>query len=209
MEKKVARVGEVAGRHARTMGPWAALALAGLAACPAAWADDTGDAPAEATLVADARTGQRPLRMEVQTSALPRFESQEGGFQAPRVDFSLFPSQRARFAAVVGMSGFGPRQPNGIGFAPQSPSFDLGVRWTHKQIDVTAWRRVNAADDAYSAIMERQAVYGARVEMNIKPAQPSLFGLDKGFLGMQLESGARISVKRKNGGPMIYYRQTF
>jgi hypothetical protein len=35
------------------------------------------------------------------------------------------------------------------------------------------------------------------------------FSLDHGFIGLQLESGARISVKRKDGHPMIYYRTTF
>jgi hypothetical protein len=209
MEKKVASAGGYAGHGARTIGTSAALVLATVAGCPAAWANDTGEQAAEATVIAQARTDQRPMRLELQTRDLPRLDPQDTGFLAPRVDLSLFPGRSSRFGAVLGLSGFSPRQPNGLGLAPQAPSFDLGVRWTHKQIDVTAWRRVNAADDAYSQIMLRQPVYGARVEMNITPAKPNLFGLDKGFLGMQLESGARISVKRKNGGPMLYYRQTF
>ena len=45
--------------------------------------------------------------------------------------------------------------------------------------------------------------------MNLAPARKRGFALDKGFIGLQLESGARISVKRKDGKPMIYYRSTF
>jgi hypothetical protein len=32
---------------------------------------------------------------------------------------------------------------------------------------------------------------------------------DLGFIGLQLEGGARISIKRKHGGPMVYYRTSF
>jgi hypothetical protein len=91
---------------------------------------------------------------------------------------------------------------------------DLGVRWTQRlqsqrQIDVTAWRRLTGPDDAYSLIQMRQPVYGARVEMNLAPASKSGFALDRGFIGMQLEGGARITVKRKDGRPMVYYRTSF
>lgn len=210
--EKVAKAGANAGDGARATGPWAAVALASLVACPAAWAEGTGEAPMDAAMAAEARTEQRSVRLEVQTTALPRFEAQDSGFQSPRVDFTLFPGRHARFGAVVGLSNIGPRQPNALalGFAPPAPSFDLGVRWTHKQIDVTAWRRMNTADDAYSQIMQQQQpVYGARVEMNITPAKPKLLGIERGFLGVQLQGGGRIGIRRKNGGPMIYYRQTF
>ena len=32
---------------------------------------------------------------------------------------------------------------------------------------------------------------------------------DLRFIGLQLEGGARISIKRKYGGPMVYYRTSF
>jgi hypothetical protein len=68
---------------------------------------------------------------------------------------------------------------------------------------------MTAADDDYSLAQMREPVYGARVEMNLAAARKSGFALDRGFLGFQLESGARISVKRKDGRPMIYYRSAF
>lgn len=202
---------KVAGRWEKAPIRWNAAVLAMLVTSPVAWAQDASLAPGEA-VAAEARA-EAPLRVQVQTSALPRLESHDSGFQAPRVDVSLFPANSRGVGAVVGMSGFSARQPLPLGLAPTPPSLDFGVRWSHKlqsqnQIDITAWRRMNTADDAYSLIQARQPVYGARVEMNLK-SSTGILALDRGFVGMQLQSGARISIKRKNGGPMLYYRTTF
>jgi hypothetical protein len=172
--------------------------------CPA-WAQEAG----QPTTVA---RNDVPVRMEVQASALPRLEAQDGGFQAPRVDVSLFPANAGGMGAVFGMSGFAIKQPMPVGLAPNRPSVDVGVRFTHKlqslnQIDVTAWRRMNTPDDAYTLIQVREPVYGARVEMNIKPS--SVIAFDRSSIGLQLEGGGRISIKRKNGGPMVYYKTAF
>jgi len=43
--------------------------------------------------------------------------------------------------------------------------------------------------------------------MKLESAKP--FAVEKGFVGLQLESGAKISIRRKNGGPMVYYRNSF
>jgi hypothetical protein len=203
---------KVAGRWEKAPVRCNAVLLAMSVVCPVAWAQDAGQTPAEA-VVAEARTGA-PVRVQVQTSALPRLDSQDSGFQAPRVDVSLFPANAGGVGAVVGMSGFSSRQPLPLGLAPVQPSLDFGVRFSHKlqsqnQIDITAWRRMNTADDAYTLIQARQPVYGARVEMNLKASKTGIVALDRGFVGLQLESGARISIKRKNGGPMLYYRTTF
>jgi hypothetical protein len=189
----------------------ALLALAG----PAIAADTlqlTGD-----LLVAEARTDQQPARLQVQASTLPRLEASDSGFQAPRVDVSLFPPGGAsNIGAVLGMSTPRPGVQS-YGLNPPSTSVDLGVRWSQRlssqqQIDVTAWRRMNNADqDAYSLIQrQQQTVYGARVELNLgATSTKTRLAADLGFIGLQLESGARISIKRKNGGPMVYYRTSF
>jgi hypothetical protein len=210
--EKVAAAGQRGTGSQQELRYAAWLALAACCACPAAWAQESAFNPAEAR-VAQAQADQQ-VRVQVQTSALPRLEAQDSGFQAPRVDVSLFPQQAAGLGAVVGMSGFSARQPQAIGLQPQRPSVDLGVRWSHKlqtqQVDITAWRRMNVDDDAYSLIQARQPVYGARFEMSLSGARKKGFKADLGgFIGLQLESGARISVKRKNGGPMFYYRTTF
>ena len=112
---------------------------------------------------------------------------------------------------VFGISSVGGSPVGVVGLQPQRTALDVGVRWTRKfhehwQVDVTAWRRMGS-EDAYTLAQAQEPVYGARVEMKLKPASP--LSLEGGLVGMQLESGARISIRRKNGGPMIYYRTSF
>ena len=193
---------------------WSACAAtAACLACPAVWAQEAGP-PASPVALAQAQLDP-PVRVQVQTSALPRLDLQDSGFQAPRVDVSVFPGAHRRgLGAVMGMSGFAPRQPlPPLGLQPARPSFDLGLRWSQRlqsqQIDITAWRRMNTEDDAYTLAQMRQPVYGARVELDLSAGRKGLFATERGFIGLQLESGARISLKRRNGRPMIYYRTTF
>jgi len=204
---------EKAAATGKTGVRWESAALLALACAAApAWAQEAGGfAPAE-VLLAEARI-ESPVRVQVQTSTLPRLEAQDTGFQAPRVDLSLFPSSRATgLGAVVGLTT--PRSGPGLQ-APAPGGVDLGLRWTHRllgqqQIDVTAWRRMNAEHDAYTMTLLRDPpVYGARVELDLTPVRKAGLATDRGFLGLQLQSGARISIKRKNGGPMVYYRTSF
>ena len=208
--EKAAVTGNLAGsRWEVSQARCKAVLLAACVACPAVgWADDPGQASAE-VLLAEARADQPGVKVQVRTSTLPRLEAQDSGFQAPRIDFSLTPRNSHGLGAVVGVSGFN-SSALPLGLQPQRPSVDLGLRWSQKQVDVMAWRRMTGPDDAYSLIQMQQPVYGARVEMNLgggKKKGP--FALDRGLIGLQLESGARISIKRKNGGPMIYYRTSF
>jgi hypothetical protein len=202
---------KVAGvRKVRSLGHCAALTLGVVAVCPLAWAQEAASSMQD-RVIAEARADQG-YRLEVNSSTLPRIDAQDSGFQAPRVDLSLSPQSRG-LGVVLGMSNFGLRsavQPNS--FASQ-PSMDLGLRWRQvvrsKQVDVTAWRRMTTDDDAYSLIQQRQPMYGARVEMQLGDGNKSRLNAVGGFLGFQLESGAKITVKRKDGRPMVYYRTSF
>ena len=207
--EKAAVTGNLAGsRWEVSQARCKALLLAACVACPAVgWADDLGQGSAE-VLLAEARVDQPGVKVQVRTSTLPRLEAQDSGFQAPRIDLSLTPRNSHGLGAVVGVSGFN-SSALPLGLQPQRPSLDVGLRWSQKQVDVMAWRRMTGPDDAYSLIQMQQPVYGARVEMNLGSSKKRAFALDRGLIGMQLESGARISIKRKNGGPMIYYRTTF
>lgn len=207
--EKAAVTGNLAGsRWEVSQARCKAVLLAACVACPAVgWADDLGQASAE-VLLAEARVDQPGVKVQVRTSTLPRLEAQDSGFQAPRIDLSLTPRNSHGLGAVVGVSGFNSGALP-LGLQPQRPSLDVGLRWSQKQVDVMAWRRMTGPDDAYSLIQMQQPVYGARVEMNLGKSRKGPFALDRGLIGMQLESGARISIKRKNGGPMIYYRTSF
>jgi hypothetical protein len=202
---------KVAGvRWERSLSLCAAAAFVGLACCPPGWAQEVASSMQDRA-TAETRAGSG-MRLEVNSSTLPRLDAQDSGFQAPRIDLSLSPQSRRGLGVVLGMGNFGPRsavQPNN--FASQ-PSVDLGLRWRQvvlsNQVDVTAWRRMNDDQDAYSLVQQRQPIYGARVEMRLDGGK-SFLSTAGGFLGFQLESGARIAVKRKDGRPMIYYRTSF
>jgi hypothetical protein len=209
--EKAAAAGVGAGdRWGSVLGCCAALVAA--AWCPAVQADEPARPPAE-VLVAQAKMEPR-LRLQVQTTSLPRFDAQDSGFQGPRVDVSVTPfnASGSGLGAVVGLAS-----PSGapMGLQSRATSVDLGLRWSQRlqnqhRVDITAWRRMNTPDDAYSLIQMNQPVYGARVEMNLSAkTRKTGFALDRGFIGLQLQSGARITIKRRNGHPMVYYRTIF
>ena len=188
------------------VGRCTAAVLIACATFPALASDAT---PAE-VVVAEARIDQ-PVRVQVDATSVPRLEAQESGFQAPRVDVSLFSSRAPRLGAMVGMSGFGEQQAHQpLGLQPAKPSVDVGLRYSHRTVDVMAWRRMGSEPET-SLLPDRQPVYGARVEMALSKAKAPTtgFALENGRLGFQLESGARISIRRKDGRPMIYYKTTF
>jgi hypothetical protein len=162
------------------------------------------------------RAQQASARLEVSTSTLPRFDGLDSGFASPRVDITLLPPRRSAMGLAVGMSGvFAPTTITGAGLAPASqPAVDVGLHWRHtvdgkQRIDITAWRRVAPEPDAYSLAQASQPTYGARVELNLSSQRKSGLVADRGFLGFQLESGGRFTVRRKDGRPMIYYRTRF
>ncbi|TWO71963.1 hypothetical protein FN976_08240 [Caenimonas sedimenti] len=190
------------------------LAVA-LGCCVAPLAALAQDSVAPLDMVAEATRSEQPVRLELNTLTLPRFENVEAG-QSPRVDLSLLPAGGTAVGPMVGMNGFSTStglQPSATG--ANRRSLDLGLHFRHttessRQFDLTAWKRVDAEQpDAYTLIQQRQPVYGARVEMKLSPARKTPLLADRGFIGMQLQSGARISIKRKDGKPMVYYRTSF
>jgi hypothetical protein len=156
---------------------------------------------------------QQRLQFEVSTSALPRLDG-EAGSRDSRVDFLILPLR----PNSVGLSfGINNRMP-GLTALPlmpgvQATSVDLGLHWRYTldstyRVDITAWRRTPV--DAMSLIESRDPSYGARVELPMgSTSMAHGFVADKGFVGVQLEGGARITVKRSRGVPMVYYRNTF
>lgn len=187
-------------------------AIACCLAASAAWAQDRASTRAQERAAAEVRAEQ-PVRLEVNTSAVPRLESQDSGYQAPRVDLSLLPHGGNGLGVSMGVSGTGGStvsQPNGL--SPRT-NMDVGLHLRQtvhsKQVDLTAWRRMTADQDAYALMQSRQPLYGARVEMTLDSRPAKGFRAERGFIGFQLEGGARISIRRKDGRPMVYYRTSF
>ena len=186
------------------------LAVAGLVACTGSWAQF-----AQTDISVLPSLAEQTARLEVNTSNTVRFDAEAPG-TSQRVDLMLLPPRRSAGGLAVGMTGYNaPASVTGAGLVPSSqPTVDVGVHVRHTldnnhRVDLTAWRRLPQADVPL-IVQDRQATFGARVEMNLSPTTAKKeFASDKGFIGMQLDNGGRISIRRKHGGPMIYYRNTF
>ena len=167
----------------------------------------------DAMLVAAAEL-PRP-QVEVSTATTPRFDAVDTATRSSRLGVTLLPLRRSAVGLAFGMNSLSGMNPAlGPGSAAL-PSMDFGVHWRYTfdsnfRFDVTAYRRVPNSD-AISLIESRDPSYGARIELGLGSiaARSKGFVSDRGFLGFQLESGARVTVKRSGGKPMLYYRNTF
>jgi hypothetical protein len=195
----------------RACGPSALLTALLCALATSAWALDEDAAVMVAFADTNTATYTRP-QFEISTSTAPRFDS-DSQQRTPRIDMTLLSRNRLSLGLSLGVSNLdGSAFTGGAPFAPPGPSADVGLRWRsaapgNYRVEVSAWRHL-ATPDALEMVLQRQATYGARVEMQLPSARSSLVA-DHGFLGMQLESGARITIRRKEHVPMLYYRNQF
>lgn len=195
------------------IGPMLPAAAALLLAAFNAFAQEEGP-PALAASAAIPQERARALQMEVSASMLPRFDNIDGSSRNSRIDMSWLPPRRSALGLSVGMTSMdGPALAAGSATAGTAANVDLGLHWRYTldsqhRIDVKAWRRMPPGEVA-DLVQSRQPTYGARVEMQLGSAPRTGFVADRGFLGLQLEGGARITVRRSGGRPMIYYRTRF
>lgn len=132
---------------------------------------------------------------------------------AERIDLALRPGEQpSGLGLSMGVTRFGTRAGQGL-HPGQAAQLDLGLQWrypldSHSSVNITAWRSLTPPD-ALSLVQARQPVYGAQLEMQFTGARRSGFVADYHFIGLQLESGTRISLRRKNGRPAIYVRSKF
>ena len=74
-----------------------------------------------------------------------------------------------------------------------------------------AWRtqgRAEAHPGIALAVAAADAGYGTKLGVEWRPSKSTL-GLEQGALGMQLESGYRLSLKVRRGSPSLYLRSQF
>jgi hypothetical protein len=192
----------------------AAPLVLGLAASSAMALDEVLPAPmsATATEARDQRT--RPMQLEVSAASFPRFDNTDGSTRSSRITLTWLQPRRSALGLALGMtnrteSAFAAGGP----YPGATPSVDLGFHWRYTldsqyRIDVTAWHRMGATD-AIELVQTRQPAYGARLEMRLGSLPQRGFVADRGFLGLQLDGGARITVHRSAGKPMLYYRANF
>ena len=154
--------------------------------------------------------------IEISTSNRPRFDSADGSSRTQqRVAMALLSPGRSAFGVTMGLStqlasttpGFAPARQDG------PTGVNLGLQWRYvldknRRVDITAWRDIGRPSDALAMVQSRDTAYGARVELELALANHN-FVTDRGFVGMQLDSGARITLHRSGGKPMVYYRNQF
>jgi hypothetical protein len=194
--------------------PRVALVLALTLAVPAAWCFERDVSSLSPPSTVSSPDDGRRMQLELSTSSLPRFDNVDGSSRSSRIDMTWLPPRRSALGLSLGMtSSQGAAFPAPGPFVGAAPSVDLGLHWrytsdTSYRIDVTAWRRL-VPPDALTLVHTRQPGYGARVEMQLSTLPKSGFVADRGFVGLQLEGGARVTLRRSGGKPMIYYRTKF
>lgn len=186
-----------------------------LAAQPADWASETASftpAPPAATGGAAPATGSL---IEISASNLPRFDNFDGSNRTQqRLDMALLSPGRSSFGVTMGVTGLAPsRYGFSAGATEGLSGVNLGLQYRYifdnnRRIDITAWREMGRPNDALALIQSRDAGYGARVEMQLAGSRSALVA-DRGFIGVQLDGGARITLRRSGGHPMVYYRNKF
>jgi hypothetical protein len=187
----------------------AAMLLGGMQAVEA-----RPDAPEMAEAVVVAAADKPRPQLDVSASTLPRFDNVDANTQTARIDMRLLSPGRNGVGVAFGLNNATGAALGVVTSLAPARSVDLGLHWRHTfdsnyRFDVTAYRKMPNAD-AMSMIESRDPTYGARVEMGFgSNSARKGFVADKGFLGVQLEGGARVTVKRKFGGPMLYYRNQF
>jgi hypothetical protein len=180
-----------------------------------AWALDV-----EPSMVAATGTGTSPdekarMQLELSASSLPRFDNSDGSTRSSRLDMTWMPPRRSALGLSLGMTtSEGPSFSAAAPYVGTAPIVDLGLRWRYTldgnyRIDVAAWRRM-VPPDALTMVQTRQpGGYGAQFEMQMGSTPTTGFVADRGFVGLQLGSGARVTVRRSGGRPMFYYRTKF
>ncbi|MDB5947641.1 MAG: hypothetical protein JWQ33_2667 [Ramlibacter sp.] len=209
------------GRRAPSACGWVVAAMllgagAALAAEPAPWVSETATLSAPLAPGAATGTPAAPASViEISASNLPRFDNFDGSHRTQqRFDMALLSPGRSAFGVTMGVTGLSPSRYGFSGAAPDGTgAVNLGLQWRYmlennRRIDITAWRDVGRPNDALALVQSRDTAYGARVEMQLSGPR-SRFVADHGFIGMQLDGGGRITLRRSAGKPMVYYRNNF
>ena len=142
---------------------------------------------------------------------------------------SNWPTEQARYSEVTGW--LSPERPSSLGLtlglltAPDASgthaapvAYDLGLRWRSRlqqrlHLDVQAWARSPqrpGTPDALGMIWAREpASVGTRLEVQWKASRTGGLIPEFGAIGVQLQGDARLLLRARHGGPMVYYRAKF
>jgi len=214
----------------RTSGRALAACVAALAFGPPAWAESSLAEQATAALAGHAgppRAAVADAPLTLRSEELPLFTDMASAPSAaplgPRYTEMtgwLTPDQPASLGVTLGVLSGGGAEPGagGRGSTTAPLAYDLGVRWRSRlqqrvHLDVQAWTRAPqpfAAHDALGMVWSREpASVGTRLEVQWKPSRTGRLVPEFGAIGVQLQGDARLLLRAKHGGPMVYYRAKF
>ena len=187
-----------------------------IAAQPAAWASETASfTPVPLAAAADGMAPMAGSVIEISSSNLPRFDNFDGSNRTQqRIDMALLSPGKSSFGVTMGVTGLSPsRYGFNAGAAEGLTGVNLGLQYRYvfdnnRRVDITAWREMSRPNDALAMIQSREAGYGARVEMQLAGSRSPLVA-ERGFVGLQLDGGAKITLRRSGGRPMVYFRNRF
>ena len=134
-----------------------------------------------------------------------------GGRTGPEmagINYRLWITQ-GRADVGVGLGSLGYALPSGAG--PRTvvggavPTVSIGMRYRMSEQHLLF---ADASGARGLGVDPSATLVTTKVGLEWKPARSSL-GFEHGALGMQLDSGMRLSLKSRRGGPALYLRNTF
>jgi len=186
---------DAAARIART----AAWVLACLL-CGSAWSQEQAAAPPS---------------IQALINTVPVLDGPAGVSSLSRIDMVRWArTQRSALGLSVGLeTPLGPAVDSRY-----TPALSVGFRWRtslgegDQHLDVASWRRLSATPSVTDPLTGTSqsvdpAQYVTRIELQF--AKPKGMAAELGAIGMQLDGGAKLSLRVKHGGPMVYYRRAF
>ena len=123
------------------------------------------------------------------------------------INYRLWITQ-GRADVGVGLGSLGYALPSGAG--PRTvvgavPTVSIGMRYRMSEQHLLF---ADASGARGLGVDPSATLVTTKVGLEWKPARSRL-GLEHGALGMQLDSGMRLSLKSRRGGPALYLRNTF
>ena len=190
-------------------------AAAAMAAEPLPWSSETASFTAAPLAAQDGVVPMTGSVIEISSSNLPRFDNFDGSNRTQqRIDMALLSPGRSAFGVTMSVTGLSPSRGGfNAGATEGLTGVNLGLQWrymfdNHRRLDIKAWREMGRPNDALAMIQSREAGYGARVEMQLAGSRSPLVA-EHGFVGLQLDGGAKITLRRSGGRPMVYFRNRF
>lgn len=179
----------------------------------AAWAQAEGAADAMAAVAALPASALHGGPLVETTTDAPRLDFSEPA--GPRLETTRWrPAGHVAYGLALGITA----APSALNPSATVLRPSVGLRFRsqmsdNRRLDVATWQDLvpqREANFAYAQLGEPERFTTTRVEMQFKPPKGSGLGLDMGgAVGFQMSANAKLQLRIRKGGPMVYYRSKF